>query len=198
MGLEAACRYLDSSRTLTGKAYLETDHLQFRGEQRFRIELSDVTGVRADGGLLHFEVAGVPAALELGAQAEKWAEKILHPPTLFEKLGIKPGQRISVTGSLPESFTSELGEYQPRISRDSDLIFIGAEDRTLLERLPSAINHLKRDGAIWVVYPKGVDIIREKDVLLAGRAVGLKDIKVASFSATHTALKFVRPKLARG
>ena len=52
---------------------------------------------------------------------------------------------------------------------------------------------LKPDGALWIVYPKGVPEIREMDVLLAGREAGLKDTKVASFSATHTALRFVIP-----
>jgi hypothetical protein len=33
--------------------------------------------------------------------------------------------------------------------------------------------------------------------LEGGRAAGLKDIKVASFSATHTALKFAIPVAAR-
>ena len=32
---------------------------------------------------------------ELGEQAEKWAHKILHPKSTAEKLGIKPGSRIS-------------------------------------------------------------------------------------------------------
>jgi hypothetical protein len=43
------------------------------------------------------------------------------------------------------------------------------------------------------VYPKGVAAIREIEVIEAGRAAGLKDIKVASFSSTHTALQFALP-----
>jgi hypothetical protein len=43
------------------------------------------------------------------------------------------------------------------------------------------------------VYPKGVKEIREVEVIEAGRAAGLKDIKVCAFSATHTGLKFVFP-----
>jgi hypothetical protein len=34
-------------------------------------------------------------------------------------------------------------------------------------------------------------------VLNAGRDAGLVDIKVVSYSPTHTALKFVRPKAKR-
>ena len=39
--------------------------------------------------------------------------------------------------------------------------------------------------------------IREVEVIERGRTAGLKDVKVASFSATHTALKFVIPVAAR-
>jgi len=46
---------------------------------------------------------------------------------------------------------------------------------------------------LWIVYPKGQQHITEGDVLSAGRKAGLTDIKVVSFSRTHTALKFVIP-----
>jgi hypothetical protein len=57
---------------------------------------------------------------------------------------------------------------------------------------------LKPTGAVWVVYPKGMAQIKENDVLAAGRAAGFVDTKVASFSATHTALKFMIPVAQRG
>ena len=52
---------------------------------------------------------------------------------------------------------------------------------------------IKPDGALWLIYPKGVTEIREIDVLEAGRAAGLMDTKVARFTATETALQFVVP-----
>ena len=52
---------------------------------------------------------------------------------------------------------------------------------------------LKSNGAIWVVYPKGQKHITEAGVLAAGKQADLVDVKVASFSPTHTALKFVIP-----
>jgi hypothetical protein len=48
-------------------------------------------------------------------------------------------------------------------------------------------------AALWIVYPKGRTEITERDVLKAGRAAALKDVKVVGFSATHSALKFVIP-----
>jgi hypothetical protein len=50
---------------------------------------------------------------------------------------------------------------------------------------------LEPGGGLWVIYPKGVPQIKEIQVIDAGRAAGMKDVKVARFSATHTALKFV-------
>ena len=47
--------------------------------------------------------------------------------------------------------------------------------------------------ALWIIYPKGQQHITEGDVFAAGHKVGLTDIKVVGFSATHTALKFVIP-----
>jgi len=72
-------------------------------------------------------------------------------------------------------------------------MFFGAEDKEALARLKSLAPFLKKSGALWVVYPKGQSRITENDVLAAGRKAGLVDVKVVSFSATHTALKFVIP-----
>jgi hypothetical protein len=47
-------------------------------------------------------------------------------------------------------------------------------------------------AALWVVYPKGVEAIREIEVIEAGRSAGLKHTKVARCSDTHTALRFSR------
>ena len=52
---------------------------------------------------------------------------------------------------------------------------------------------MNRNGAIWVVYPKGRQDIREVDVIAAGKSAGFTDNKVCRFSETHTALRFVIP-----
>src|SRR5271166_858538 len=81
--------------------------------------------------------------------------------------------------------------------KSSDLIFWGANKTADLARVERLIPSLVRNGALWVVYPKGKQEITELQVLSAGRAAGLVDVKVVSFSATQTALKFVIPKARR-
>jgi len=52
---------------------------------------------------LRIEFPEGTAIFELGPRAQKWAEKILHPKSLLDKLGVKPGAVVSVVavGDLP-------------------------------------------------------------------------------------------------
>ena len=77
-----------------------------------------------------------------------------------------------------------------------DLVFLGAESVGDLRRLAGLQVHLVRDGAICVA-PKGGREPREAHVLAAGKGAGLVDVKVARFSATHTAHKLVIPVARR-
>jgi len=198
MGQELDCRMQYQLRTLTGKVYLETDYILFRGEQRLKISIKDLQSVTALDGLLRLEFPGGPAVLELGAAADKWAHKILHPPSRADKLGIKPGLTVRLAGEFDRGFLDELRDIQTVAGNvKADLIFLAAPDVAALGQIPKLAAILKPAGGLWVVYPKGVQPIREIEVLDAGRAAGLKDTKVASFSPTHTALRFVIPVAAR-
>jgi hypothetical protein len=121
---------------------------------------------------------------------------------LIDKLGVKPGQRLAVLGVESAEFLADLTSRVPEYSRgkriaDADLIFFSAEARGDLSRLESLGRSIRKNGAIWVVYPKGQTHIREIDVIQAGKDAGLTDNKVCSFSATHTALRFVIPVAKR-
>ncbi len=196
MGQELECRMRYRERALSGKAYLETDFVLFRGEERLKVPFRDLTGVSTAGGVLRLEFAGGPAELELGKAAEKWADKILHPPTRIDKLGLKPGMAVRLAGDFDPGFTDELTANGVRIAAAREraaLAFLETHRAAGLTKIARLAEGIIPDGAIWVVYPKGVAEIRETEVIAAGRAAGLKDVKVASFSSTHTALKFVIP-----
>jgi TRAP-type C4-dicarboxylate transport system substrate-binding protein len=81
--------------------------------------------------------------------------------------------------------------------RQADVIIFGAETAAQLARLTDLRDRIKRDGMIWAVTPKGKGGVKESDVMAAGKAAGLVDVKVAAFSATHTACKFVIPRALR-
>ena len=198
MGQELECRIRVGRRSLSGKAYLETDHILFRGPERIKISLKDLKAVTAADGVLHLDYPDGPAAFELGKAAERWAAKILHPPTRAAKLGVKAGLTFRLCGEFDAGFVNELiGLERVGTRSKADLIFLLAPTRTGLDQVGKLAGSLTPSGALWFVYPKGVKEIREIEVIEAGRSAGLKDVKVAGFSATHTGLKFVLPLASR-
>ncbi|MDR3700485.1 MAG: hypothetical protein P4L56_12655 [Candidatus Sulfopaludibacter sp.] len=200
MGQELGCRIRFQKRRLAGRALLETDHLLFRGEERLKVPFRELSGVRSEGGVLKLEFPGGPAEFDLGPAAEKWAHKILHPPCRLDKLGVKDGLAALLVGEFDEAFRSELRQRNVRAGAGKgkqDLVFFAAEKSADLRKLRGLAGDLKPAAALWMIYPKGVTAIREIDVIDAGRAAGLKDVKVCGFSATHTGLKFVIPVSAR-
>lgn len=202
MGCEIRCTIRSGKKRSEGKALLETTEIIFRGDQRLKIPFALLESVVARDGDLHLKWPGNSAVFELGDQAEKWAHKILHPRTNADKLGLKPGLRISLVklsddGWLAEACQAATAFSNSKPLRDSDMIFLGAESTADLTLIPKVLPSLAANGALWIVYPKGRKGITELQVLSAGREAGLVDIKVVSYSATHTALKFVRPKNER-
>jgi hypothetical protein len=194
MGQELDCKARFERRSwLEGKALLETDYVLFRGPERLKITFSELTGVKADSGILTLEYKGGPAELELGAAAEKWARKILNPPTLVGKLGVKAGLLVRLVGEFEPDFVNEVAGRQAvtPVKGKCELLFFRAEKLAQLKRIPKLKEDLKPGAALWVIYPKGVSQITEIQVIQAGRAAGMKDVKVVGFSATHTGLKFM-------
>ena len=123
----------------------------------------------------------------------------VYATSLMDKLGVKPDSKVTLIGIHDESFERQLGERTPdvakgRLRKDSDLIFFAADSGAKLEKLRGLKGYLKPAGAIWVVSLKGKPArIKDVDVIRAAKEAGLVDNKVASFSATHTALRLVIP-----
>ncbi len=202
MGNELLCTVRFDNKAARGKAVLEANEIVFRGDVRLKIPLNSVKAVSSRNGELHVKWDEGTAVFELGAQAEKWAHKILHPKSVTEKLGVKPGMTISAIALPSEDFVADLRGQSASFSdetllKNSDLIFYGVENFAALVRVARLATSLAPAGALWIVYPKGRKEIKEQHVLDAGKGAGLVDVKVVSLSATHTALKFVIPKAKR-
>jgi hypothetical protein len=198
MGNELKCTVRFGKQTSEGKALLETSEVFFRGEFRLKIPFVSIKSAKAVDGELRLETSNGVAIFEIGLAAEKWREKILHPKTRIEKIGLKPGAKISLLGNFDADFLDELKSLSASVSKDkiaagSDTIFFAADSLKTLSGVAKIAKSLKGAAALWIVYPKGQKIITENDVIAAGRRAGLKDVKVVGFSATHTALKFVIP-----
>jgi len=180
----------------TGKILLETNEIIFRGsDYRSRIAFSDLHDVKAVNGELHITTSDGLKIYEIGAASEKWREKITHPKSRLEKLGVKAGTRVRLLGDLESQFLRELKDSKAEIleASDAEMTFLAIDSKVSLSRVAKYAKIMRGAQALWMVYPKGKKEITEIDVIAAARKSGLKDMKVVGFSATHTALKFVLP-----
>ena len=198
MGQDIATRATIGGKRQSGRAQLETDHVLWRGKVRVRIPFKEMRSVEATDGELTIVYPDGQITLDLGPRASRWADKILNPPTVLDKLGVKQGQRVSILGAGDGTFASEVAERtdvppSTRVRKDSDIVFLFAADLHELSRVEALRGTIKPDGAVWVLYPKGVKEMTENDVIEAGRSAGMKDVKVVRFSDTHTGLKMVIP-----
>jgi hypothetical protein len=201
VGNEVVCVVKFGKQKARGKALLETSGVIFRSEDgalRLKLAFADLKSASAQDSELRLETPDGPAIFQLGANAAKWCEKILHPKTRVEKLGIKPNVAVSLVGDFDPDFLAELRSVTKNLTNgkaapDAEWLFFSADSSKDLSQVVKLAKTLKGAAALWVVYPKGQKQITENDVLAAGRKCGLKDIKVVGFSPTHTALKFVIP-----
>jgi hypothetical protein len=197
MGYDITCSATFNLATSIGRAQLETDHIVFRGDFRVKLALASVTGVSTTAGVLSLNSAHGTLALSLGSAAEKWAAKIVSPPSRVQKLGVKPGMKLTVLGIGDTAFENELraagADLSTRLRKESDQIYIAIESAKDLGRFKAVLPSLKQDGAVWAIRRRGLADASEAATMAAGIAAGLVDVKVARFSGTHAAEKFVRP-----
>src|SRR5258707_8896988 len=206
VGNEANCVARFGKQKARGRAQLETSELIFRSEDgamRMKFTFADIKSAAAADGQLRVEVPEGTAIFQLGANAAKWCEKILHPKTRLEKLGIKANAAVSLVGDFEADFLGELrsvtknvnvtGDGRGKAGADAEWIFFSVDSSKELSQVAKLAKGLKGAAGLWIVYPKGQKQITENDVLAAGRKCGVEDIKVGGFSATHTALKVVIP-----
>ena len=203
MGQQGHCTVRFGDQSAEGKALLETDEVVFNSDTiRLKIPFKQMRSVTAHNGDLHIDFPDGPAVFELGRQADKWAQMILHPKSLLDKLGLKPGTTVSVLGVDDEAFLEDLRERTQEVSLGearpgSDAVFVAINGPEDLDQLAALKRAILPNGAVWAVFRKGRKDFNENDVLRGGLDAGLVDVKVVRFSDTHTASKFVIRKAER-
>ena len=196
MGREQRCSATWGDRKGEVTALLEPAELIVRGAFRARVPLASLRDVRAEGDTLRFSTGGEDVALVLGRAAPRWAAALAKPPpSLAAKLGIRPGSRVLVEGSVDDdALAAAIATGVPAGAGDADLIVARLDEEAELARIVSErAELLERRIPLWVVYTKGKGApLGETAVRAFLRGCGLMDLKVASVSPALTALKFAR------
>jgi len=198
MGNEVTGAVREGKERHEGKILLETSELLFRGPHyRLKIAFVEMRAVQAANGELRIDTKDGALAFEVGTVAQKWREKILHPKTRVQKLGVKDGTPVRLLGDFDADFMKELKSSKANVGgvspSEAQNIFLAIDGKSSLATIAKHARSMKGAEVLWLVYPKGKKEVTENDVLSAGRKSGLKDVKVVGFSPTHTALKFVIP-----
>jgi hypothetical protein len=186
MGAEAAIACRTPWGDGNAKAHLDSQALTLSGAVRGRLALSDVRKAVVDGDELVIAAKPGTLRLTLGARtAALWARKILNPPSLADKLGLKAGVGAKLVGAVPDEVTRAAKGHE---SAKPDLVLAAIDDAAQAAKLA---RHAKSAKALWLVFRKGPTGPGETAIIMAARAAGLKDTKVARVSETHTALRFI-------
>ena len=203
MGAEAPCTLHFDGQVAEGKALFETSEILFRprvrGGLRLAVPLRAIRTASAEAGVLRLGWGTESAEFHLGAAAAKWLEKLQNPRGRLDKLGVKAGQRVALVGKLEDSFAAELAARGARVGaatarEPADIVFLAAERPEALSELAGLARQIRKDGAIWVIRPKGAgSAVGESDIFDAAKAAGLVDVKVVAFSETHSGAKLVVP-----
>ena len=196
MGKEARVCAVLADGADQGRLQYDAPKLIFRGSVRRVFEGEALLGVRAEGPDL---VLADGSRFALGEKpAVTWAQAIINPKSHLEKIGVKPGMRVSVLGVADATLGDELtaaGASLVSVVSALDLLFYAADSAEDLARVSGLVPALAEEGALWIVSRKGkAATVKDVEVMAAARSAGLVANKVVGLSETLTALRFVRPR----
>jgi hypothetical protein len=197
MGREERTAYRSGKERADVRAHLGSAALELTGGKKLKIRLADVRKAVADGDTLRVETKSEKFELALGVkEAAAWAKKILNPPTLADKLGLKAetkvllvGQRIAEVEEAAANAT-RIANLTAAKAKAANIVILTLDPETATKQIAAAAKALPKGTALWLVYTKGTKPNGD-DIIRLARTTGLKDTKVARISETHAALRFI-------
>ena len=197
MGRESLVEYVAGGERAVVKAHLDALNMQLSGGKKLTLPLAQVKSAVVDGDLLRIAAGTTKFSLKLGAKdAAAWANKILNPPSLADKLGFKADKAVVLIGEVPgEIADAARAAKSVRTGKkfDGDIVAMQLSAGKEGAQIAAAARALGDSTALWFVYAKGGAVNGDHIIALARKA-GLKDTKVARVSETHAALRFIRGK----
>lgn len=194
MGRQAEAQIDYAGRSGRTVVLLESDGLIFRKPLAAKLARDSLTALRVEGDLLVGEGPEGRFQIELGVpRATSWLKALATaPPTLADKIGVKPGVSVWIWGSLVdpalEGALKGASRAGPEVASLRIVVAGSADD------LASAFAETPEVKApVWIVHGKGrTAAFGETAVRTWMREAGWIDVKVTAVSGLLSALQFKR------
>lgn len=194
MGLEAAAVAIEKENQIPGKLHVDSKQIEFRSKSlRWSIPLDHETAASAEGPRLVVRRRRKKFVVEVGKEIDKWVSKVNNPPSRMKKLGVKPGHVCWLSKGFGKAFADELRLQGAKVTRKlatAEILFLKTETLPELKCLPELIADIEGGTHLWIVWPKGIDSIRQSDVLSAAKELGMGPSKTAAFDDGLSSMRF--------
>jgi len=131
------------------------------------------------------------------------AEKDYQHRSTVQKLGVKPDERVEVTGDVGNGLRSDVKEAAGRgLVKAGDLDGAVVMVETLEEANDALVRYrarLRDSGYLWLVTRKrGHDAyLNQMEIVPSAKKIGLIDNKTCSIDAERSGIRFVVPRTLR-
>ncbi|MEL6108983.1 MAG: hypothetical protein AAFU85_23490 [Planctomycetota bacterium] len=197
MGLELKnCSAVIKNAEHEGHLHVDSKELLFRSpDLKWSVKVGQGTQAKSIGGDLVVRRGSKSATFRVGANADKWIDKILHPPSRGKKLGLKAGTRYWISGDFESTFSEELsghGLEKARSAKSCDIAFVLMHLQAELKAFDKIVKAAESGTHLWAVYPKGKDGVGQSEVIARAREHGMGPGKGIAFDETYSAMRFTK------
>lgn len=194
MGREAVIPVEYAGRAGQAKVLLESEGLILRAPLTARIPRGAITDLAVEGEALTGAGPDGAFRLSLGAvEAVKWKAALEKPPpSLAEKLGLKPGVAVWLFGAFDTPELSQALAAATLVALDdADLRLIRAESLGALMR--GLDEGATSSAPVWIIHGKGrVAALGDNAVRQVMRDAGFIDTKACAVSDVLSATRYAR------
>ncbi len=196
MGREAEADCSFAGRRGAAKVLLESTEIILRGAIKARIARQSITAIKILGDDLVLQTRDGLLSLTLGhKQALSWAAALAKPPpTLAQKMGIRPDKPVLLIGPITDAALVAAVATKPEGSGPPAMLIAELHDNTMLDQVMPRLNQYP-DAAFWGITAKGkVSVFGDQDLRMIMRAHGYIDTKSCAVSDLMTATRYAQRK----
>ncbi|MEO1526356.1 MAG: hypothetical protein AAFX06_13030 [Planctomycetota bacterium] len=198
MGLELdQCVAVIQGSESRGKLHVDSNELCFRSKDlRWSVKVGKGTSAKVVENDLVVRRGSKTASFRVGTGAEKWADKVLNPPSRGKKLGLKPDHRYWIRGDFDPSFLIELADHglvKAARSKSCDIAFVLILSQADLKAFDKIAATSAVGTHLWAVYQKGKDAaIGQTAVMAQAKENGMGPGKGIAFDDVYSAMRFTK------